>query len=119
MSNFYKNDIFDRFMTIEEAADFWDMSAPGVKKYCQQGKIDCRKIGTSWIIDKLQPRPYLRKNPSGMKCPPLLTSIEYCNTCEQYTPMVAIDPENLTGKGREWFVCETCYTGKKQPKAAE
>lgn len=42
---------------VEEAAELWGLSAGTIKNYCAQGKIQSRKIGKTWVIDKNQPNP--------------------------------------------------------------
>ena len=108
MSNFYKNDVFDRFMKIEEAAEFWGISVPTVKKYCQAGKIDARKYGSGWIIDKLQPKPIVGR--SGM--PKLVTIRDYCKICDCVTEKIIYDMEDPN----QSRICCTCYTaGEPEP----
>ena len=101
MSLFYKNDIFDRFMKLEEAAEFWGVSVPTVKRYCQTGKVDAAKIGQTWLIDKLQPKPIFGR--SGI--PKLVTIRDYCSRCEQVTEKIIYDMDYPN----ESRICCTCY----------
>ena len=108
MSHFYKHDIFNRFMKIEEAAALWDIAVPTVKKYCQAGKIDATKIGPTWIIDKLQPRPILGRM---TRIPELKTFTDTCRACGHITEQIAIDPDDPKGK----YICMECYTVAEEP----
>ncbi len=50
----------DMVMGVEEASEQWGLSSGYIKNLCAEGKILCRKIGKTWIIDKSQPSPNLR-----------------------------------------------------------
>lgn len=42
---------------VEEAAKLWGYSPGTIKNMCAQGKIRCKKIGKTWVIDRNQPNP--------------------------------------------------------------
>lgn len=42
---------------VEEASELWNLSAGYIKNLCAEGKIICKKIGKTWVIDKNQPNP--------------------------------------------------------------
>jgi excisionase family DNA binding protein len=44
-------------MGVEEAADLWNLSPGYIKNLCAEGKINAKKIGKTWVIDKNQPNP--------------------------------------------------------------
>lgn len=50
----------DMVMGVEEASEQWGLSSGYIKNLCAEGKIHCKKIGKTWIIDKSQPSPNLR-----------------------------------------------------------
>ncbi|WP_267379422.1 helix-turn-helix domain-containing protein [Bacillus sp. GM_Baccil_2] len=50
----------DMVMGVEEASEQWGLSSGYIKNLCAEGKIHCKKIGKTWIIDKSQPIPNLR-----------------------------------------------------------
>jgi hypothetical protein len=47
----------DKIMGVDEASELWKLSPGCIKDLCEEGKIKCRKIGETWIIDKEQPNP--------------------------------------------------------------
>ncbi|MEC2974079.1 helix-turn-helix domain-containing protein [Bacillus cereus] len=54
------NEVFnsiDMVMGVEEASELWDLSSGYIKNLCAEGKILCKKIGKTWIIDKNQSNP--------------------------------------------------------------
>lgn len=44
-------------MGVEEASEMWKLSSSYIKNLCADGKIKCKKIGKTWIIDKYQDNP--------------------------------------------------------------
>ncbi len=52
------------FISVKEAAEFWDVSERWVQKFCVEGRIpNVQKFGRSWMIPKDAVRPDdLRKN---------------------------------------------------------
>lgn len=49
--------VLDQIMSVAEAAEKWGMSQVNVKKLCQNGKVNARKIGRDWVLEKDQPNP--------------------------------------------------------------
>lgn len=47
----------DKIMGADEASKIWGLSPSYIKDLCAHGRIDCKKIGKTWIIDKEQPNP--------------------------------------------------------------
>jgi DNA-directed RNA polymerase specialized sigma24 family protein len=44
--------MLENVIGVEEAATILDKSAGYVKNLCARGKLECKKIGKTWIIDK-------------------------------------------------------------------
>jgi hypothetical protein len=42
---------------VDEASELWDISAGYIKNLCADGKIKCKKVGKTWVIDANQPNP--------------------------------------------------------------
>lgn len=53
--------IFDGLGDTKQAAELWGITQDTVKHMCQQGKINARKFGNSWVIDLTQPNPKIYK----------------------------------------------------------
>jgi len=53
----FKQNAIENIMSVEEAAVAWGLAAGTVKNYCAQGKVQARKIGRDWAIEKNQPNP--------------------------------------------------------------
>ncbi|MFB5562299.1 helix-turn-helix domain-containing protein [Bacillus cereus] len=54
------NEVFNSLemvMGVEEASERWRLSPGYIKNLCAEGKVLCKKIGKTWIIDKDQPLP--------------------------------------------------------------
>ncbi|EJW14743.1 helix-turn-helix domain-containing protein [Paenibacillus alvei] len=47
----------ENIMTVEEAAEEWGLAPGTVKNYCAQGKVQAKKVGRDWAIDRNQPNP--------------------------------------------------------------
>lgn len=47
----------DKIMGVDEASELWGLSAGYIKNLCAAGKIECKKIGKTWVISKVQPNP--------------------------------------------------------------
>ena len=56
------NDIMD----TKEASELWGLSPDRIKRLCQTGEIQAKKIGNSWAIFKDQPNPK-KYNTEGQK----------------------------------------------------
>jgi excisionase family DNA binding protein len=52
--------VLNKIMGVDEAAELWGLSSGYIKNLCAEGKIQARKIGKTWIIDKSQPNPAKR-----------------------------------------------------------
>lgn len=52
-----QRNVLDKIMGAEEASQLWNLSPSYIKDLCAKGKIQCRKIGKTWVIDKDQPNP--------------------------------------------------------------
>jgi excisionase family DNA binding protein len=48
-------------MSTEEASKLWGVHQDHVKRLCREGKVSCRKIGKTYILNKNQPRPGLKR----------------------------------------------------------
>jgi hypothetical protein len=46
------NIVLDSVIGVEEAAKILGLSPGTVKNMCAQDKLECKKIGNTWIIDK-------------------------------------------------------------------
>jgi excisionase family DNA binding protein len=44
----------DNIIGVEEAAKILGLSPGTVKNMCAAGKLECKKIGKTWIIDKTE-----------------------------------------------------------------
>jgi excisionase family DNA binding protein len=44
-------------MGVEEASQLWGLSPGYIKNLCAEGKIEAKKIGKTWVIDKTQRNP--------------------------------------------------------------
>lgn len=49
--------LLDKVIGAEEASQLWGLSSSYIKDLCAKGKIKCKKIGKTWVIDKSQPNP--------------------------------------------------------------
>ena len=56
------SDVLDKIMGTEEASLLWGLSEGYIKNLCAEGKIECKKIGKTWVIDKTQPNPSKVRN---------------------------------------------------------
>lgn len=43
---------FEHIMGVHEAAILWGLNHGHIKNLCNEGKLDCIKIGKTWIISK-------------------------------------------------------------------
>lgn len=50
----------DNLIGVSEASELWGLTAAYIKNLCAEGKVDAKKIGNTWVIDKRQPNPKLR-----------------------------------------------------------
>ncbi|MED1742059.1 helix-turn-helix domain-containing protein [Bacillus swezeyi] len=49
--------VLDKIMGVDEASELWGLSPGYIKNLCAAGKIECKKIGKTWIISKEQENP--------------------------------------------------------------
>jgi hypothetical protein len=49
--------VLDNIIGVEEASELWGLSAGYIKNLCAEGRIIAKKIGNTWVIDKLQENP--------------------------------------------------------------
>lgn len=52
-----KETALDQIMGVVEAAEKWGISADRVKRYCEESRFPCIKIGKTWIMLKNQIKP--------------------------------------------------------------
>lgn len=79
---------WDRLMTVSEVAEFLGVNRARVDQLIKTGKLDARKIGEVWIVDKTSAvRRKHQVEDSGMfpRCPECGTIIgfaaNYCSGC--------------------------------------
>lgn len=53
----WNSEPINRVMGTDEAAMLWGLSQTRVKHLCQQGRLQARLIGRTWILAKNQPNP--------------------------------------------------------------
>ena len=58
--NLNKNAV-ERVMGTDEASTLWGLSQQRIKVLCEEGKLESRRIGKHWIINKNQPNPKSKK----------------------------------------------------------
>lgn len=49
--------ILNQIAGISEMAELWGLSESRIKYLCQNGEIEAKKIGKTWVIDKNQDNP--------------------------------------------------------------
>lgn len=49
--------VLDLVMGVSEAAEMWGLGMDRVKRLCQEGEVECKKIGKTWVILKDQHNP--------------------------------------------------------------
>jgi Helix-turn-helix domain len=49
--------MLENVIGVEEASKLWGLSPGYIKNLCASGKIDSKKIGKTWVINKNQPHP--------------------------------------------------------------
>jgi len=47
----------NEIMSTEEASRLWGVHQDHVKRLCREGKVTCRKIGKTYVLEKNQPKP--------------------------------------------------------------
>jgi hypothetical protein len=51
----------NEIMSTEEASKTWGVHQDHVKRLCREGKVICRKIGKTYILQKNQPKPGMKR----------------------------------------------------------
>jgi hypothetical protein len=51
----------DAIMGVQEASELWNLHPDHIKRLCERGVVQARKIGKTWIILRDQPNPSKRK----------------------------------------------------------
>ena len=54
----------EMIMSVDDAAKMWDSTPGYIKNLCAANKIRCIKIGKTWVIDKTQPKPNIKADPT-------------------------------------------------------
>ena len=47
----------DNIIGVNDAAKKWGLSAGHVKNLCKDGKLDCKKVNNTWVLELDQPNP--------------------------------------------------------------
>lgn len=57
-------EILENVIGVNEASEIWGLGVDRIKSLAQDGKIEAKKIGKTWVIEKYQknPRTYSRKH---------------------------------------------------------
>lgn len=50
----------DDIAGVNEMAKKWDISPHYLKYLCAKEKVDCVKIGKTWVLNSKQPRPDIK-----------------------------------------------------------
>jgi excisionase family DNA binding protein len=53
--------LLNEIMSTDEASKLWGVHQDHVKRLCREGKVVCRKFGKTYILQKNQPWPGLKK----------------------------------------------------------
>jgi hypothetical protein len=48
-------------MGVQEASERWNLHPDHIKRLCERGVVQARKIGKTWVLLKDQPNPAKRK----------------------------------------------------------
>jgi hypothetical protein len=51
----------DEIMGVIEGSETWELHPDHIKKLCERGVVEARKIGKTWILAKDQPNPRQRE----------------------------------------------------------
>lgn len=57
MEDLIYNRPLDNTIGVNEASELWGLAPSYIKDLCANGKVNCKKIGKTWVIDKNQPNP--------------------------------------------------------------
>ena len=49
--------VLDAIMGVQEASELWSLHPDHIKRLCERGIVQARKIGKTWIILRVQPNP--------------------------------------------------------------
>ncbi|MFD1066709.1 hypothetical protein [Oceanobacillus locisalsi] len=58
-------DVLNQVMGVQEASGLWGLSPDRVKGLCQSNKVQCKKVGNSWVLLKEQPNPKQQRLQGG------------------------------------------------------
>lgn len=47
----------EKIMGVDEASELWGLSPGYIKNLCAAGKVECIKIGKTWVLSREQPNP--------------------------------------------------------------
>jgi hypothetical protein len=53
--------LLNQIIGVDEAAELWGLSPGYIKNLCAGGKVNAKKIGKTWVIDRNQVNPKLSK----------------------------------------------------------
>jgi len=59
--------VLDQIMDVSEASQLWNLKPGYIKNLCAEGKINARKVGRDWIIDKNQQSPAQPDHPNNWR----------------------------------------------------
>lgn len=54
--------MLENIIGVKEASELWGLEPGYIKNLCAQGKIESKKVGNTWIIDKRQANPKVKKD---------------------------------------------------------
>ena len=99
-----EKNILTRLMTTEEAAELWGVSLNTVKTLCQAGKVNARKMGKTWVLDKLQPKPLIGEQVKKMQPREWKDSVKVCDGCGKISTFMLLNE----GEDPERYICTHC-----------
>lgn len=42
-------------ISVPEAANLWGVDQRTVRRWCKQGRVECSRLGTAWVIHQTDP----------------------------------------------------------------
>lgn len=51
----------DDIDSVKNMAEKWDISPHYLKYLCSTGKVDCKKVGRTWVVYTKQPKPVIKE----------------------------------------------------------